>query len=49
MSIEDLKDLLFKISQGRRDSAEQLAELLHPLLFPAVPEEEPAKPKKAAK
>ena len=45
MSKDDLKDLLIKLSMGRRDAAEQLAELLAPLLV----KEPEVKAKKAAK
>lgn len=44
MSLEELKDLMLKVSMGRRDAADQVAELLHSLL-----EKSAEKPKKAAK
>lgn len=43
MSLEELKDLLVKVSHGQRDAAIAVAELLHSLL------EKAEKPKKAAK
>lgn len=48
MSLDDLKELLVKVSHGRRDAAEELAERLFPLLEMLEKKVEP-KPKKAAK
>ena len=36
MSQQELQELIRLVSAGRRDAADKLAELLHPVLFPAV-------------
>ena len=47
MNLDEIKDALLKISMGRRDAVDDLAEFLHELAQPKA-EPEP-KPKKAAK
>jgi hypothetical protein len=58
MTLEELKDLMLKVSMGRRDAAEQVAELLHLLMAMTASNAaiasslvsiEAQKPKKAAK
>ncbi len=44
MSLEELKELILRVGMGRRDAAEELAELLYSLLQKPV-----EKAKKAAK
>lgn len=44
MTLEELKDLMLKVSMGRRDAADQVAELLFSLL-----KKQAEKPKKAIK
>jgi hypothetical protein len=44
MSLEELKELILRVGMGRRDAAEELAELLHSLLQKTA-----EKPKKAVK